>query len=300
MTSAAFSWLIATSTRGSTTSPAVTSGRPAARARIFSTTVLPMGISLNDSLGLQARPRRPGRSRSGRGSLRCGRRGAGGGASIDPGVFSSFAVRLKSGSVPIPGVSTSARVFRWTTCGCFSAASSVRMSPEGTSFAFRRSTQSAVGFSASFSSRSGVSAWRFFFRVSRSANRGSVFSSGTPRTSQTDSHCSCLFAAMLTKPSFVRKVPDGAAVKLSFPMATGALPADEEVRGDPSHERHDRVEERDVDGLPLARPLAVVERGEDRERGVHPADGVADGEAGPERVEPLVAVHVHLAARAPG
>ncbi len=42
MTRAAFSWDMARSTRGSTTSPARSASRPEARARIFSTTVIPM------------------------------------------------------------------------------------------------------------------------------------------------------------------------------------------------------------------------------------------------------------------
>src|SRR3989338_786705 len=54
ITSAAFSCDIARSTLGSTTSPAATAGSPAARARIFSATVMPMTDSgSDDALRLQ-------------------------------------------------------------------------------------------------------------------------------------------------------------------------------------------------------------------------------------------------------
>ncbi len=98
------------------------------------------------------------------------------------------------------------------------------MSPEGMPRALRASTHSAVGRCFSFASRSGVRALRFFFRSSRSWKRGSVLSSSTPTISVSASHCSCLLAAMLMWPSWVAKVPEGAAVKLSLPMGTGLLP----------------------------------------------------------------------------
>ena len=83
------------------------------------------------------------------------------------------------------------------------------MAPVGTSLALSRSTQTTVGHCERRASRIGVSSFRFFFRVSRFWNRGSVFSSASPSSSQSASHCSCLFAAMFTQPSRVRKVRRG-------------------------------------------------------------------------------------------
>jgi len=117
------------------------------------------------------------------------------------------------------------------------------------------STQYAVGFCFSFSSSSGVSALRFRLRSSRSAKRGSDFSDSTPTTSASASHCSCLLAAMLTCPSWVAKLPEGAAVSCRCPSAP-ALAADQQVGRHPAHQGQDRIEERDVDHLALAGPLA--------------------------------------------
>ena len=65
---------------------------------------------------------------------------------------------------------------------------------------------------------------RLAFLVSRSLNLESSFNSGTPSISAKSSHCSCLFAAIFIYPSFVLNVPEGAAVKLSFPINTGCFP----------------------------------------------------------------------------
>ena len=176
-TRAAFSWDMARSTAGSTTSPARTASRPEARARIFSTTV--MGIRQSPSLSgpprLSFAYPRPTRT-----SSVCAPR-RGGGEVIAPGVFDSCAVRPKSFTSPISSSTfTGWRTLRCSTCGWARAAFRERMSPEGTSLALSASTQCAVGFCFSFSSTSGVSALRFFFRSSRSWNRGSVLSSGAP------------------------------------------------------------------------------------------------------------------------
>ena len=71
------------------------------------------------------------------------------------------------------------------------------------------------------------------------------------------------------------------------------LPADQQVGSHPAHQRHDRVQQGDVDELTLAGMLAVIQGRHDGKGGVHPADRVADRETAAQRVEPLVTVDRH-------
>ncbi len=73
--------------------------------------------------------------------------------------------------------------------------------------------------------------------------------------------------------------------------------ADEPVCGDPSHQRHDRIEQRNINELPFARTLTIKERGHDRECGIQSPNRVAHRETCAQRVQPLIAVDCHFPAQ---
>ena len=148
----------------------------------------------------------------------------GGAVSTFPGVRSNFAVRLKSRMLadPLARATFCERLAVRRPAAGAAPPRGTGSSPEGTSFCVEHLDPLAVGFSFSFASSSGVSSLRFFLRASRFWKRGSFFSSGTPSTSATASHCSCLLAAMLMTPSCVANVPTGRRSCCRCPAAAGA------------------------------------------------------------------------------
>ena len=91
-------------------------------------------------------------------------------------------------------------------------------------------------------------------RASRSREARIVGQIGAAdRRATSASNCSCLLAAMLSRPSPVLNVPDGAAVKLSLPIGRGSCAGDQIVRHHPAHGGERGVEHRHVDEARLRR-----------------------------------------------
>ena len=87
-------------------------------------------------------------------------------------------------------------------------------------------------------------------------------------------------------------------MKLSLPMSTGLLAGDEQVGRHPAHERHDGIQQGDVDALALAGALPVEQGRHEGEGGVEAAHGVAHREPGAQGVQAFVAVDGHLPGQA--
>ena len=168
-------------------------------------------------------------------------------------------------------------------CGKASACGTLSTAPAGTPIRFSSVSQSAQLRVPSVASSSTFSASRWRLRLSRFSKRGSVTRSSRPRTRASASNCSCLLAAMLMRPSFALKAPDGAAVKLSLPWAFGSTPAIRKFETDPAHRGERRVEHRHVDEGALARRVAPHQRAADRERSGHAGERVGDRIADPQR-----------------
>ena len=130
----------------------------------------------------------------------------------------------------------------------------------------RRSSHSTAERSLRVFSSSCFSSRRWCFRASRVAKRSSVRSSGRPSTVQSSTYCSCLFAAMLSAPDAVSKVPDGAEVTFSLPMARRIAAADGGIRHHPTHRRDRGLQHRHVEVAAGDRCGALHQRGRDRER----------------------------------
>ena len=87
----------------------------------------------------------------------------------------------------------------------------------------------------------------------------------------------------------------GGRREVVVPHESRLLSTDEQIGRHPPHERHDAVQQGHVDELALARALSVEEGRHHGEGRVQATHRVTDREAGPERIQSLVAIHRHLA-----
>ena len=160
---------------------------------------------------------------------------------------------------PCPGHRGSSRSCRpRVACPWERMSGTVSTRPAGTPAATRSSSHSSAGRAASLRLQRGRRVrprWRFL--ASRSAKRGSVASSGAPTQLGTARRtASARWRRCSARPAPVRKVPDGAAVKLSLPIGTRHDAGIEVIRHDPAHRRERRVEHRDVhERIPRPSPV---------------------------------------------
>ncbi len=102
--------------------------------------------------------------------------------------------------------------------------------------------------------------------------------------------------AMTIQPSFVGKRLEGRGAGVASPDRLGRLSGDVVARDGALQHAHLAIEHRDVDGLPFAAALALVERGEDAHGGEQPRRDVAVRDSRPDGATARLAGDRHNAA----